>query len=208
MIRTQFGAQWIADRPADDGADPHDVVPFGRAWVVRDADRGRGLDALAWDIAGGQSRRPMKTGGPPKPLATTNARNLGLPQWRPLAEQPAQRCIIPLTQFFEWSPKAYPVEGGGARKGAMWFAVQDQPVFGVAGLWQETGDRPGFAMVTCEANELVAPVHPKAMMVILAEADWEAWLTGSYDEIIALQKPYPAHLMTVRGPLFATGKAS
>jgi putative SOS response-associated peptidase YedK len=59
-------------------------------------------------------------------------------------------------------------------------------------------------MVTCDANELVAPIHPKAMITILHEDEWDRWLTGSYEDAVALQQPYPADLMTVRGPVFPT----
>jgi putative SOS response-associated peptidase YedK len=59
-------------------------------------------------------------------------------------------------------------------------------------------------MVTCDPNELVAPIHPKAMITILPEGDWDTWLHGSYDQVVALQRPYPADLMTVRGPEFPT----
>jgi putative SOS response-associated peptidase YedK len=53
----------------------------------------------------------------------------------------------------------------------MWFDVPDQPVFAVAGFWKQVGDHRGFTMVTCDANEVVAPIHPKAMITILEEAD-------------------------------------
>jgi putative SOS response-associated peptidase YedK len=33
-------------------------------------------------------------------------------------------------------------------------------------------------MVTCDPNELVAPIHPKAMITILHESDWNTWLQG------------------------------
>lgn len=42
------------------------------------------------------------------------------------------------------------------------------------------------------------------MVTILREADWEPWLRGSYDDMIALQQLYPAEHMTVRGPVFET----
>ena len=67
--------------------------------------------------------------------------------------------------------------------------------------------RPGFAMVTCDPNELVAPIHPKAMITVLEEADWDRWLTGSYDDAVALQQPYAVDRMTVRGPVFPTRAA-
>ena len=53
----------------------------------------------------------------------------------------------------------------------MWFAVPDQPVFAVAGFWQATEAGNSFAMVTCDPNELVAPIHPKAMITTLDPVD-------------------------------------
>ena len=60
-------------------------------------------------------------------------------------------------------------------------------------------------MVTCDANKLVAPIHPKAMITVLKPEDQDTWLRGSYDDIRALQRPYNASAMTVRGPVFPTG---
>jgi putative SOS response-associated peptidase YedK len=84
----------------------------------------------------------------------------------------------------------------------MWFQVTDQPVFAVAGFWQHTKEGTGFTMVTCDPNALVAPIHPKAMITILKPAEFARWLTGSFDEVVDLQKPYAADLMSVRGPVF------
>ncbi len=53
-------------------------------------------------------------------------------------------------------------------------------------------------------SRLVAPIHPKAMITILAPEDHERWLEGSYEDVIALKRPYPAEKMTVRGPKFPT----
>ena len=135
----------------------------------------------------GQAKRFPKAGAPPRPIAMTNVRTLGLPQWRCLAEKPENRCLIPLTEFCEWSRDKDPEHG---IKGEMWFGVTDHPIFAVAGFWQAIADTPGFAMVTCDPNELVAPIHRKAMITILEEADWDRWLTGSYDDAVALQLPY------------------
>ena len=41
----------------------------------------------------------------------------------------------------------------------MWFQVTDQPLFAVAGLWQPVKDGLGFTRVTCDPNELVAPIR-------------------------------------------------
>lgn len=59
-------------------------------------------------------------------------------------------------------------------------------------------------MVTCDANELVAPIHPTAMITILAPADINRWLSGSYEDIAELQRPYDAARMAARGSVFPT----
>ena len=74
----------------------------------------------------------------------------------------------------------------------------------VAGFWQRNRDGVGFTMVTCNPNELVAPIHPKVMLTILHPHDVDTWLRGSNDEVVALQRPYDAAAMTVRGPVFPT----
>ena len=62
--------------------------------------------------------------------------------------------------------------------------------------------------VTCDPNELVAPIHPTATITFLRPQDHERWLSGSYDDVIALQKPYPGNAMTVRGPVFPSRKGA
>ena len=66
----------------------------------------------------------------------------------------------------------------------------------------------GSGLVTCNPNELVAPVHPKAMITILKPEDRDRWLTCGYEEVVAMQRPYPAHHMAVRGPEFPTRTAT
>lgn len=46
------------------------------------------------------------------------------------------------------------------------------------------------------------------MVTILYEDDWERWFSGSYEDVVALQQPYPAAKMTVRGPVFPTRTAA
>jgi putative SOS response-associated peptidase YedK len=161
---------------------------------VRQVAGKRGIDIMSWDVLGGQAKWPM-----------TNVRNLALPQWRRLAEKPDNRCLIPLTEFAEFTPEKFDLaDGKPPLKGEMWFQVADQPIFAVAGFWQRTVKGSGMTMVTCDPNELVAPIHAKAMITILREADWDRWLTCSLDDVVTLQRSYPAELMTVRGPVFPT----
>ena len=189
----RFGGGWLPS-VASPNRNPIELAPRANAYIVREHNGQRGIDVMGWDVLGGQAKWPM-----------TNVRQLGLPQWRRLAQDPEQRCLIPLTEFCEWTPDTHQIGKGKPIKGEMWFQVTDQPLFAVAGFWQHlAGDKRGFTMVTCDANELVAPIHPKAMITILHEADWDRWLTGSYEDVVALQRPYPADRMTVRGPEFPT----
>ncbi|WP_277970997.1 SOS response-associated peptidase family protein [Sphingomonas echinoides] len=192
-----FGIDFGVDRPMDNRFNPVELMPRGRAYVIREQDGRRALDIMAWDVLGGAAAWPM-----------TNVRNLGLPQWRTLAANPANRCLVPLTEFCEWTPEAHDLgDGKKPLKGEMWFQVTDQPVFAVAGFWQPTAKGNGFTMVTCTPNALVAPIHPKAMITILAPEDHARWLRGSYDDVVALQQPYQANRMTVRGPVFPTRRS-
>lgn len=194
--QTLFGAtsELFIERPRENTFNPVELMPRSRNYVIREQDGRRGWDVMTWDVLGGQAAWPM-----------TNVRNLTLPQWRRLAEKPENRCLIPLTEFAEFTPEKYDLgDGKKPLKGEMWFSVTDQPIFAVAGFWQRTAKGSGFTMVTCDANALVAPIHPKAMITILEPSDVDRWLSGSYEEIVDLQRPYDAGRMTVAGPLFPT----
>jgi putative SOS response-associated peptidase YedK len=63
---------------------------------------------------------------------------------------------------------------------------------------KEEAEHRLFAFLTTQANDLVRPVHAKAMPVVLAEADWETWLTASREVALDLQTaPAPAGLQIV-----------
>ena len=114
-LRATFSTLWGVDRPMDNRFNPHELTPRSRAYVVREDERGRGLDVMSWDVLGGGAAWPM-----------TNVRNLALPQWRRLAEKPENRCLVPLTEFCEWTPEARNLaDGKKPVKGEMWFQVTD-----------------------------------------------------------------------------------
>lgn len=191
-LKEKFGARWIAPVP---NRYPIELTPKAAAPVIRSIETQRVIDLMGWDVLGGKAPWPM-----------TNVRNLALPQWRALAANPEHRCLMPLTEFCEFTPDKIDLgDGKPPLKGQMWFSVTDQPVFAVAGFWQHLADdKRGFTMVTCDPNELVAPIHPKAMITILPEKDWSRWLSCPLEEVVTMQRPYPADLMTVRGPVFPT----
>lgn len=159
---------------------PGEVFPKRLGWVVRAAEGGRRLEAMAW-------------GFPPPPQGrapVTNIRNLASPFWREGLARPQHRCLVPVTEFCEW-------EGEAGKKVARWFSVPSQPVFSFAGLWRNTPAGPVYAFLTCEPNALVAPIHPKAMPVILHPEDEAKWLRGTLADAVALAAPFPSQLMAL-----------
>jgi putative SOS response-associated peptidase YedK len=106
-----------------------------------------------------------------------------------MLNNPAQRCLVPFTRFAE------PKQGMGREE--WWFTVRDQPVAAFAGIWRPSQYGNAYAFLTCEPNELVGPLHEKAMPVVLDPADYEGWLTGEYAAACALAIPFNADRMTV-----------
>jgi putative SOS response-associated peptidase YedK len=77
-------------------------------------------------------------------------------------------------------------------------------LFFFAGIWRPwkgargtkahpaVGDHLLFSFLTTEPNKAVAPVHPKAMSVMLLDKEVrETWLNGTTEDALALQRPAP-----------------
>ena len=54
-----------------------------------------------------------------------------------------------------------------------------------------------MAFMTCEPNQTVGAIHPKAMPVILARDDLDRWLTDEHETACSLARPYSDDLMRV-----------
>lgn len=52
-----------------------------------------------------------------------------------------------------------------------------------------------FAILTCEPNSLVAPLHDR-MPAILRPEDYERWVFEDCDSALKAVGPYPARVMT------------
>ncbi|OYY90828.1 MAG: hypothetical protein B7Y45_06420 [Sphingomonas sp. 28-66-16] len=165
-----------------------EIYPRYQAPLIREEAGERLLGTMAWGF-------PTQVQGKTKMLTkyVTNARNLASPFWKSAAASPARRCLVPFTQFAE--PRTGKDEEG--RPAQWWFDITDQPTACFAGLWRPSDDGGYVAFCTTEPNPLVAPLHPKAMPVILLAEDLERWLRGSYDDVLALQTGYPSQLMAV-----------
>ena len=95
------------------------------------------------------------------------------------------------------------------RPAQLWFALsEDRPLFAFAGLWTPwrgvrgpksapvEGDHELFGFLTTEANAIVAPIHPKAMPVILTTPEEiNLWLMADAPKALELQLPLPAEAL-------------
>lgn len=188
-MRRLFPSRAWVDRVGN--LEPGDVYPDRSAPIIRTDGEGLVLQLARWGLP-----------SPPKyhtasgiDRGVTNVRNTGSPHWRRWLA-PEHRCLVPLTRFAEPRP-------GGHGVGNAWFEVTgDRPAF-FAGLWVpqwtslrklkdgETTDNL-FGFLTCEPNGVVAPIHPKAMPVILIEPrEWEQWLAAPWGDAMGLQRPLP-----------------
>jgi putative SOS response-associated peptidase YedK len=95
-----------------------------------------------------------------------------------------QRCIVPALGFYEWRTDA------GGNKRPFYVHIEDQPVFGVAGLWE----RESCIIVTVPANEMMVGIDRSEwhMPAILARDIREVWLYGSAANASAALAAYPS----------------
>ena len=173
--------------------DTDNVPPFGDIYPNYDApvlrrDSGElALEVTKWGFPG-----PAAAGGRP----VTNVRNLSSPFWRSALKDPLRRCIVPVTRFCEWTAEPDPET---KRKRKVWFGLEESgdPVFAFAGIWRPAGEASFMAFLTCEPNEIVGAVHPKAMPVMLRPVDVSGWLDSDHADACALAVPYEAAEMRI-----------
>ena len=197
-MRDLFGVARDHDRLGNHQPLPA-IFPRYEAPVVRQHDGARELVRMHWGFLMPQVSK--KTGEPILPRAITNARDdkvLTSKFWRESFE--VRRCLIPASSFCE--PK------GRAPATYHWFALageEARPPFAFAGLWRGFRGRyrgdlvelETYTMLTTRPNELVRPIHPDRMPVILDPADYETWLTGTAEDAHALLRTFPAERMRI-----------
>lgn len=184
---------------ATDNLAPQDnIYPDQDAPIIRQISAGTlELASARWGFPAIADKKP--------PI--TNIRNLQSRWWRDVNRQwmlePAYRCLVPFSAFAE------PV------RDSTWFSVPDREVAFFAGVWRpwsgerlapvpgktrrarQAGDWELFAFLTTEANEVVRPVHEKAMPVILHDPnECREWLSAG-ESSLRLQRPLPDNELAI-----------
>ena len=194
----------LSTTSATDNLRPQDnIYPDQDAAIVTNAaDGGLELKIARW-------------GFPPIPgqsAPITNIRNLNSRWWRDVNREwitdSAYRCLVPFTAFAE------PV------RESTWFYVPDVEVAYfrrrlASVAWRASCRTAGakaarahrgrdwtlFSFLTTEANDVVRPMHEKAMPVILIDpAEQSEWLGGG-ESSLRLQRPLPNAQLEMRETL-------
>lgn len=176
------------------------ISPKYSAPVVRRADDGeRELISMHWGFLAAQTSR--EAGKPNAPAAHNVAASDSLQKsslWKDSFLN--RRCLVPANSFCEAKGQAPATD--------VWFALvggEPRPPFAFAGLWRDF--QPGLpdelskvmthTVITTTANEIVRPVQPDRMPVILTPDDYEAWLSGSPGDAFSLLRPYPVEQLQI-----------
>ena len=105
-----------------------------------------------------------------------------------------RRCILPVDGFFEWKA----IKGRRAKQPYA-VGMKDGSPFGIAGIWENWKEPKSgewirtFAIITTDANELVAEIHNR-MPVILPASGYVRWL-GEEEDPRELMLPFPSQAM-------------
>lgn len=182
-----------------------DVYPDRMAPIVRiGVDGEREMVRATW----GMPTPPVYLKGRNYDPGVTNVREVRSSWWRRWLV-PQCRCVVPFTSFAEPDP-ARKVPGG--RVPNTWFAGSpDRPLMFFAGVWTpwkgvrkvRDGEREFelFAFLTTSPNEVVRPVHSRAMPAILTtSAEVDLWLSSEWDAASHLQRPLPDDMLVVVDP--------
>jgi len=104
----------------------------------------------------------------------------------------SQRCILPMSGFYEWQLTAR-----GYRQ-PHFAGVVDRSVFGVAAFWTRSESEDddvieSCAVITVPANPLIAALtgSESRMPAILRRKDYASWLTGTPVQAKAALHAYP-----------------
>jgi putative SOS response-associated peptidase YedK len=191
MMRARFGLEESSE--IEQEKPRYNIAPTDPVIAIRSReDGGREAGRLRWGLVPG---RWAERSGPP----LINARAETLQSQPAFAESfRERRCLIPADGFYEWRRD----ESG---KAPMWISRPDRDLFAFAGIWTAlpardgSGDLHSCAIVTCDPNELLRPIHDRMPVVLPVDAE-ARWLEPDAleDDLLSLLRPAPDDLLVAR----------
>jgi len=169
------------------------IAPSQPVLAISNGQRGFNANHFQWGLIPGWSINPAPG------QAMINARS------ETASTKPAfknafryRRCLIPANGFYEWK------SAGNRSKQAMCIRLTDEPVFAMAGIWEQWQSPDGTELETCSvlttsANTLLETIHPR-MPVILRPDQFDRWLSSETTPIPQLERllqTFPAEEMQV-----------
>ncbi len=117
------------------------------------------------------------------------------PSFRTLLRK--KRCLILADGFYEWQKQP------DGTKIPMRFVLNDGAPFAFAGLWDSWKTPEGerlrtCTIITCEPNEVAAPVHNRMPAILQSRQAEQDWLNRANDNapfLLSLLGPYPSENM-------------
>ncbi|OLE38767.1 MAG: hypothetical protein AUG48_00905 [Actinobacteria bacterium 13_1_20CM_3_68_9] len=190
-IRGRFGLDESAEVEEE---ARYNIAPTDPVLAIRRTDSGgRVPGRLRWGLVPG--RWAERRSGPP----LINARAETVQRQAAFAESfRERRCLIPADGFYEW-------RDGEQGKTPVWVSRPDGDLFAFAGVWaalparEGSGELHSCAIVTCEPNGLIRPIHDR-MPVVLSPSHEARWLEPDAAELdlLSLLVPAPDELLVAR----------
>ena len=157
------------------------IAPSQPVLAVSHGQHGYKANHFQWGLIPGWSKKPVPG------QAMINARS------ETASTKPAfknafryRRCLIPANGFYEWK------SAGNRSKQAMCIRLTDEPLFAMAGIWEQWQSSDGTELETCSvlttaANSLLETIHPR-MPVILRPDQFDRWLSSETTPIPRLER--------------------
>lgn len=175
-------AKWFDAIDAAGGANfGEEVYPGYPGLVVTSGE----VRQMSWGfplVMKGKNGQPLK----PKPVNNARTDKLDSFFWRNSFEQ--RRCLIPVSAWAE-------AQGAKGAKTRTWLSLPDAELFAVAGVWRDS-DEFGtcYSMVMTDSEGSAAEDVHSRMPVLLAQDDYERWVSGLPEDAKALCRPWEGDL--------------
>ena len=184
------GMEIIRERFADTGPERYNIAPTQDVITITSDGESNAAQFMRWGLVPSWAK-DISIGN-----RMINARA------ETLAERPSfrvafrrRRCLVAADSFYEW-------KRDGRKRTPMRISLESGELFGFAGLWESWNSPDGrriqsCAIVTTEANELLAPIHDRMPVILSPDAE-PVWLDPDVqdtDALSGLLTPYPSDLM-------------